>query len=206
MQFVYSVAGDSGVMDEYEFEGDKEHILPNLYQYNLACTLYGCILHNVTSEQVRWCGSVRDVAPCDVPCLCVHALGGGCGGGGDCAGGWWPSGADISWMFVWEFSPTSQNCVPTKTTASRDHPHVNTIAGFAYVLYGFGFEQRCGHDPEARHHIQPRAAGQDHHRADGDCCRCRVRLSERLRATRVPLALVRLLYLVRSEDVPAWSC
>jgi F-type H+-transporting ATPase subunit gamma len=45
------VLGESGVMDEYEFEGDKEHILPNLYQYNLACSLFGCILENVTSEQ-----------------------------------------------------------------------------------------------------------------------------------------------------------
>jgi F-type H+-transporting ATPase subunit gamma len=45
------ILGESGVMDEYEFEGDKEHILPNLYQYNLACSLYGCLLQNVTSEQ-----------------------------------------------------------------------------------------------------------------------------------------------------------
>jgi len=43
--------GESGVMDEYEFEGDKEVILANLYQFNLACSLYGCLLHNVTSEQ-----------------------------------------------------------------------------------------------------------------------------------------------------------
>ena len=42
---------ESGVMDEYEFEGDKEVILSNLYQYNLACSLYGCLLQNITSEQ-----------------------------------------------------------------------------------------------------------------------------------------------------------
>jgi len=43
--------GDSGVMDEFEFEGDKTDILANLYQFNMACSLYGCILENVTSEQ-----------------------------------------------------------------------------------------------------------------------------------------------------------
>jgi len=42
--------GGSGVMDEYEFEGEKEEVLANLYQFNLAATLYGCILENVTSE------------------------------------------------------------------------------------------------------------------------------------------------------------
>ena len=43
--------GGSGVMDEYEFEGDKESVVANLYQYNLACLLYGALLENVTSEQ-----------------------------------------------------------------------------------------------------------------------------------------------------------
>jgi F-type H+-transporting ATPase subunit gamma len=43
--------GGSGVMDEYEFEGDKEVVLADLYQFNLACSLYGCLLENVTSEQ-----------------------------------------------------------------------------------------------------------------------------------------------------------
>lgn len=46
-----SLLEESGVMDEYEFEGDKEVILGNLYQWNLACSLYGCMLQNVTSEQ-----------------------------------------------------------------------------------------------------------------------------------------------------------
>lgn len=45
------VLGGSGVMDEYEFEGEKENILADLYQFNLAVTLYGCILENTTSEQ-----------------------------------------------------------------------------------------------------------------------------------------------------------
>jgi len=45
------VLGASGVFDEYEFEGDKEVVLADLYQFNLACSLYGCILENVTSEQ-----------------------------------------------------------------------------------------------------------------------------------------------------------
>lgn len=43
--------GASGVMDEYEFEGEKENILADLYQYNLALSLYGCLLENNTSEQ-----------------------------------------------------------------------------------------------------------------------------------------------------------
>jgi len=42
---------ESGVFDEYEFEGEKESILADLYQFNLACTLYGCLLENVTCEQ-----------------------------------------------------------------------------------------------------------------------------------------------------------
>jgi len=46
-----SVLGESGVMDEYEFEGEKEDVLANLYQFNLATQLYGCLLENVTSEQ-----------------------------------------------------------------------------------------------------------------------------------------------------------
>jgi len=43
--------GESGVMDEFEFEGEKENILADMYQFNLACTLYGCLLENVTCEQ-----------------------------------------------------------------------------------------------------------------------------------------------------------
>jgi len=43
--------GESGVLDEFEFEGEKENILANMYQFNLACTLYGCLLENVTCEQ-----------------------------------------------------------------------------------------------------------------------------------------------------------
>jgi len=45
------VLGDSGALDEFEFEGDKTDILANLYQFNLACSVYGCLLENVTSEQ-----------------------------------------------------------------------------------------------------------------------------------------------------------
>jgi len=45
------VLGESGMFDEYEFEGEKEDVLANLYQFNLACTIYGCLLENVTSEQ-----------------------------------------------------------------------------------------------------------------------------------------------------------
>jgi F-type H+-transporting ATPase subunit gamma len=43
--------GGSGVFDEFEFEGEKEDILANMYQFNLACALYGCLLENSTSEQ-----------------------------------------------------------------------------------------------------------------------------------------------------------
>jgi len=45
------VLGESGMFDEFEFEGDKEVVLANLYQFNLACSVYGCLLENVTSEQ-----------------------------------------------------------------------------------------------------------------------------------------------------------
>ena len=34
-----------------QFEGEKEDILANLYQFNLATQLYGAMLENVTSEQ-----------------------------------------------------------------------------------------------------------------------------------------------------------
>lgn len=43
--------GASGVFDEFEFEGDKEDVLANLYQFNLAVTLYGALMENYTSEQ-----------------------------------------------------------------------------------------------------------------------------------------------------------
>jgi len=43
--------GGSGVLDEYEFEGEKENILANFYQFHLAVQLYSSILENVTSEQ-----------------------------------------------------------------------------------------------------------------------------------------------------------
>jgi len=46
-----AVLGGSGIMDEYEFEGEKEDILANLYQFNLATQIYSCLLENVTSEQ-----------------------------------------------------------------------------------------------------------------------------------------------------------
>jgi len=46
-----AVLGASGVFDEYEFEGEKEDILANLYQFNLATQLYSSLLENVTSEQ-----------------------------------------------------------------------------------------------------------------------------------------------------------
>lgn len=42
---------ESGVFDEYEFEGEKESILADMYQFNLACQIYGCLLENVTCEQ-----------------------------------------------------------------------------------------------------------------------------------------------------------
>jgi len=44
--------GESGVLDDYEFEGEnKEETLTHMYQFNLACSIYGCLLENVTSEQ-----------------------------------------------------------------------------------------------------------------------------------------------------------
>jgi len=43
--------GESGVMDEFEFEGEKEDVLANLYQFNLATQIYSALLENVTSEQ-----------------------------------------------------------------------------------------------------------------------------------------------------------
>jgi len=43
--------GGSGVLDEYEFDGEKESVLADMYQFNLACTIYGCLLENVTCEQ-----------------------------------------------------------------------------------------------------------------------------------------------------------
>lgn len=43
--------GGSGVLDEYEFEGEKENILANFYQFHIAVQLYSGILENVTSEQ-----------------------------------------------------------------------------------------------------------------------------------------------------------
>ena len=46
-----AVLGESGVFDEFEFEGEKEEILGNLYQFNLATQLYSSLLENVTSEQ-----------------------------------------------------------------------------------------------------------------------------------------------------------
>jgi ATP synthase F1 gamma subunit len=42
--------GGSGVLDEYEFEGEKEDILANLYQFHLATQIYSGLLNNVTSE------------------------------------------------------------------------------------------------------------------------------------------------------------
>ena len=39
------------MLDEYEFEGEKENILANFYQFHLAVQLYSSILENVTSEQ-----------------------------------------------------------------------------------------------------------------------------------------------------------
>lgn len=43
--------GGSGVLDEYEFEGEKEDILANFYQFHLAVQIYSGLLENVTSEQ-----------------------------------------------------------------------------------------------------------------------------------------------------------
>ena len=45
------VLGGSGVLDEYEFEGDKEDVLANLYQFNVAVGLYGALMENYASEQ-----------------------------------------------------------------------------------------------------------------------------------------------------------
>jgi ATP synthase F1 gamma subunit len=45
------VLGASGVFDDFEFEGDQEVVLADLYQFNLACTVYSAMLENVTSEQ-----------------------------------------------------------------------------------------------------------------------------------------------------------
>jgi len=46
-----AVLGESGVLDEFEFEGEKEDVLANLYQFNLATQIYSCLLENATSEQ-----------------------------------------------------------------------------------------------------------------------------------------------------------
>jgi len=46
-----AVLGESGVFDEYEFEGEKEEVLANLYQFHLAVQIYSNLLENVTSEQ-----------------------------------------------------------------------------------------------------------------------------------------------------------
>jgi len=43
--------GESGVCDEYEFEGDKEDVLANLYQFHIATQIYSSMLENTTSEQ-----------------------------------------------------------------------------------------------------------------------------------------------------------
>lgn len=43
--------GASGTFDDFEFEGDQEVVLADLYQFNLACTVYSALLENVTSEQ-----------------------------------------------------------------------------------------------------------------------------------------------------------
>tara|TARA_B110001452_G_C15141136_1_gene397333 strand:+ start:37 stop:540 length:504 start_codon:yes stop_codon:yes gene_type:complete len=45
------VLGGSGMFDEFEFEGDKEVVLADMYQFNLACTVFSCLLENITSEQ-----------------------------------------------------------------------------------------------------------------------------------------------------------
>lgn len=45
-----SVLGESGVFDEYEFEGEKESVLADLYQFHLATQIYSALLENVTSE------------------------------------------------------------------------------------------------------------------------------------------------------------
>jgi F-type H+-transporting ATPase subunit gamma len=46
-----SSLGASGVFDDFEFEGDQEVVLADLYQFNLACTVYSSLLENITSEQ-----------------------------------------------------------------------------------------------------------------------------------------------------------
>jgi F-type H+-transporting ATPase subunit gamma len=46
-----SVLGETGSLDEFEFEGEREDVLANLYQFNLASQIYGAMLENVTSEQ-----------------------------------------------------------------------------------------------------------------------------------------------------------
>ena len=43
--------GNIELLDEDEFEGDKEQVLADMYQFNMAATLYGALLENVTSEQ-----------------------------------------------------------------------------------------------------------------------------------------------------------
>jgi len=42
--------GESGVLDNYEFEGEKEDILANFYQFHIAVQVYTGLLNNVTSE------------------------------------------------------------------------------------------------------------------------------------------------------------
>ena len=42
--------GGSGILDDYEFEGEKEDILANMYQFHLATQVYSGLLNNVTSE------------------------------------------------------------------------------------------------------------------------------------------------------------
>jgi F-type H+-transporting ATPase subunit gamma len=42
--------GNPDVFADFEFEGDEEVVLADLYQFNLACTVYGALLENVTSE------------------------------------------------------------------------------------------------------------------------------------------------------------
>lgn len=44
--------GESGVFDEFEFEGEKEDILANMYQFNLACAL--CTGVPVIEDGLRW--------------------------------------------------------------------------------------------------------------------------------------------------------
>lgn len=42
--------GASGVLDNFEFEGEKEDVLANFYQFHLAVKVYSALLNNVTSE------------------------------------------------------------------------------------------------------------------------------------------------------------